>query len=200
MPEAWHRHSWKRWRFLFASQGRLWQTKELFLGIQASSLPHAPGESPCCCGDATTTAHRWAGWQEELQHYLCCAKQVTLESWFAATFFYLQKGLGDILNRGGQSDKHWSSGSWRILIVQYGSATGVTQLRQRGNITTQCCLFMQLLWLCLSLHFGISVSGTSAVLAAPAAASRHFVSPASIFSGASQRSLRLDGLDIMSVL
>lgn len=63
-------------------------------------------KNPCCCGDAGTV-HRWTGWWEAL----CQAKQVTLEAWFAGTFYYLGKGLGDILTRGGHTDEHWSSGS-----------------------------------------------------------------------------------------
>lgn len=204
MPETWHRHSWKRWIFLLASHGSLWQSEELFLGIQTSSLLHGSEESPRCCGDAGTTVHRWTGWWEALQHHLCQAKQVTLEAWFAGTFYYLGKGLGDILTRGGRTDEHWSSGSWQILLAQYGSATAMTWLQWSGNTAMQCCLFsvMQLVWFGLSLHCGGSVSEPccAVLAAAAAAASRHFASLAYILPRAAQRSLRLGGLDTVFFL
>jgi len=79
----------------------------------------------------------------------------------------------------------------------------MTRLQWSGNTAMQCCLFLvvQLVGLGLLLHFGGSVSELCcAVLAAAAAPSRHFTSLASILSRAAQRSLRLDGLDIMILL
>lgn len=201
MPDAWHRHSWKRWKLLFVSNGGLWQSEEHFSDVHMSILLCGQEVSPCCCAD-TTMGELAAGRAAAL---LLPNEAGCTADFVGCSILLLEGGAGGYVNQGKTI---W----WAVVIrftTNFGCAIQECNCYDMTSVSWKHChavllvLVTPLVYSGVSSRFGAQCLSSELCCAvwtvtAAAAASRIFLLP--VLSRGAQKSSRQDGLDIMPFL